>query len=76
MPPFLTIFPSRLMVDILIQFPWAPTLILLPLAAALICFLSPQGAKITGLAIALLITLAVSGLGWQLLQGASWLPPP
>lgn len=46
--------------------PWSVILILLPLAAGMICFLWPGIAKTLGMASAVAITLSVIGLGWQI----------
>ena len=48
--------------------PWAIYLILLPLTGGLICFLWPRAAKVAGLVTTFSVTLAVIGLGWQLLE--------
>jgi len=47
-------------------FPWGATLILLPLAGSMLCFLWPQIAKITGLLIVIAVALLVVGLAWQI----------
>ncbi|HID49276.1 MAG TPA: oxidoreductase, partial [Chromatiales bacterium] len=51
--------------------PWGVMAILLPLAGAMACFLSPQRAKLLGLVTALGVVACVAGLGWQVAeQGA------
>ena len=48
--------------------PWALTLILLPLAGAIVCFVFPPTARRLGLLTASLMLIGVTGLGWQLLN--------
>jgi len=51
--------------------PWGVIVILLPLAGAVVCFLSPQRVSSLGLIVALGIAVGVAGLGWQVVeQGA------
>ncbi|ADP70362.1 NADH/Ubiquinone/plastoquinone (complex I) [Rhodomicrobium vannielii ATCC 17100] len=53
------------------QVPWAPLLIVLPLAAAIASFLLPSFARTLGLSLSLAYALAVIGLGWQLVDRGS-----
>jgi formate hydrogenlyase subunit 3/multisubunit Na+/H+ antiporter MnhD subunit len=46
---------------------WGIILILLPLAGGMLCFLWPKMAKAVGLVTAFVITLSITGLGWQIL---------
>ena len=46
--------------------PWGVMVILLPLAGAMACFLSPLRAKLLGLVSALAIVACVAGLSWQM----------
>ncbi len=48
------------------EIPWGALLILLPLAAAILCFVWPKLAVVTGVVTMLLLTLAVGGFAWQL----------
>ena len=48
--------------------PWEVMVILLPLAGAVACFLSPRRANLPGLVSALGIAASVSGLGWQVVK--------
>jgi formate hydrogenlyase subunit 3/multisubunit Na+/H+ antiporter MnhD subunit len=51
--------------------PWGVMVILLPLAGAVACFLSPRRANPLGLITALGVVACVAGLGWQVVeQGA------
>jgi formate hydrogenlyase subunit 3/multisubunit Na+/H+ antiporter MnhD subunit len=51
--------------------PWEVIVILLPLAGAVACFLSPRRANPLGLITALGVVACVAGLGWQVVeQGA------
>ncbi len=48
------------------EIPWGALLILLPLAAAIICFVMPRLAAAVGMVTMLLVTLVVTAFGWQL----------
>lgn len=50
--------------------PWAPLLILLPLAGGIACFLFPDVSKTLGLLTSAVAPLAVAGLGLQLLANS------
>lgn len=50
------------------EIPWLVLVILLPLVAAVSCFILPRQANILGLITAVLIVLIVTGLGWQLVD--------
>lgn len=50
------------------EIPWAIGLILLPLAGSLLCLLWPRLAALVALATSFMLALAVTGLGWQLLE--------
>jgi multicomponent Na+:H+ antiporter subunit D len=56
------------MVDLFANLPWAVVLILLPLAAGMLCFLWPAAARRVGLATAFAAVPSVTGLGWQMLH--------
>ena len=56
------------METLLTALPWALLLILLPLAAGIVCLLWPSAAKFWGLLAVIGAALSVVGLGWQLLQ--------
>ena len=59
------------MLTIMREFPWAVSIILLPLSGAVISFLLPHRVKALGVLVALGVAAAVSGLGWQVVeQGA------
>ncbi|MCF6217411.1 MAG: oxidoreductase [Gammaproteobacteria bacterium] len=48
------------------EIPWGALLILLPLAAAIFCFVLPRLAALTGVVAVILVTLVVGAFGWQL----------
>ncbi len=58
----------KLMGAVLADLPWGVTLILLPLAGGMICFLWQRIARIVGLLVSSVVILSVTGLGWQLLN--------
>ncbi len=52
---------------VLAAIPWGPLLILLPLAGGIFCFLLPRSAKLLGLLTLILVLLAVTALGAELM---------
>ncbi|MCW8935624.1 MAG: proton-conducting transporter membrane subunit [Gammaproteobacteria bacterium] len=51
---------------------WAVTLVLLPLAGVICCFLLPRISRTLGLFTSFANLISVSGLGWQLLEHGSY----
>ena len=60
------------MLNAFLAFPWAVTLILLPLAGAICCFLFPRIGRALGLSTSFAMIVSVIGLGWQLLEQGSY----
>ena len=56
------------MAAIFLDVPWAVVLILLPLAGALVCFISPAVAKSVVLLTVFANTVSVAGLAWQVME--------
>jgi len=52
--------------QVLNTMPWPVAMILLPLAAGMICFLWPRSAKTVGVVTSVFLVLAAGGLAWQL----------
>jgi len=48
--------------------PWGVLVILLPVVGALACFLCPRRSLQLGLAVALVVVVCVTGLGWQVVE--------
>lgn len=53
------------MLSLVVEFPWAPFLVLLPLAAGLVCFLIPRIANAFAIFTLIVLTLFVIGLTYQ-----------